>query len=94
MRRIIFLGFAFGVGSLIGIAPALASHQYWAVDDSCGTGGSTYFYPGGAASGWQVHSGNGYQGVCHMWTWPTCGNCAARRARPGGPGRDRGIDRL
>jgi hypothetical protein len=75
MRKAFLVAAAFGFGVLVGVAPALASHNYWAVDDSCGTGGSTYFYPGGPASGWQVHSGNGYQGVCHMWTWPTCNSC-------------------
>jgi hypothetical protein len=75
MRRVVTLSAVFLFGLLVWTVPALASHQYWAVDDSCGTGGSTYFYPGGPASGWQVHSGNGYQGVCHMWTWPTCNNC-------------------
>jgi len=60
--------------------PAVASHDYWAVDDSCGVGGSTYFFPEGPAVGWHVHTGNGYQGVCHMWTWPTCVGCNIQQA--------------
>jgi hypothetical protein len=76
MKKLIVPTLFLLLGFLLPMVPALASHQYWAVDDSCGTGGSNYFFPNGPAAGWHVHSGGGYQGNCHMWTWPVCNSCA------------------
>ena len=53
---------------------AIASHQYWAVDDECSATddpAGPYFYIEGPTSDWFVHRGEGFQGYCHIWTNPS-----------------------
>ena len=62
-------------GVVVAIAGvAIASHQYWAVDDECSATddpAGPYFYIAPDYTDWFVHRGEGFQGYCHIWTNPS-----------------------
>jgi hypothetical protein len=72
-RLLLVLTLAFAAAVNWG-SPSLASHNEWNVDDSCGPGGSSYFYPSGPSGSWHTHVGAGIDG-CHMWMESVCPTC-------------------